>query len=338
MRSPTVALRRLTLILLAGAIALVGAPLAPAHAAGNGEWAVTPTPPKKPSPAPRQYFFLDARPGTTITDSVRIQNLTKESKTFEVYGADAYNTERDGGFGLRTKIQTHIGIGIWTKLPVEAVTVPPRRQADVPFTITVPPNATPGDHVGGIVVLEAEPKGQVERDGVNVAIQRAVAARVYLTVAGPVVPGLAVSELEAHRPTPLLPTVGDGTIDYRIENTGNTHIAPKITITSSGLFGHEVRQTTPLPQLDLIPGASVQMTGKLAGIWPVDLVKVTVEAEGSEGISASRTDRELVVAWPVLLLLLLIAAATAWWIQRRRRARRPVPRGMRNNKQLVEAR
>src|SRR5688500_12110841 len=66
---------------------------APAPANGNGSWSVGPVN-RSAALAARPNFALEAPPGETVRDAVRITNLTAAPITFRLYGADAYNTPR----------------------------------------------------------------------------------------------------------------------------------------------------------------------------------------------------------------------------------------------------
>ncbi|GHJ48033.1 hypothetical protein Cs7R123_53750 [Catellatospora sp. TT07R-123] len=305
----------LAALLLAAALTAVAA--APAAAAGNGRWAVVPTPPKNPGPVARQYFFLESPPGQTVLDSVRVTNLTDAALTLRVYGADAYNTAADGGFGLREPTQPQHGIGAWTSTGVTDLVVPARRQADIPFTVAVPANAGPGDHVGGIVVAEAAPSGQLGSGGTAVAVRQAVAARLYLRVSGPATPGLTVGAAAADRHE----------ISYTVTNSGNLHLAPTITVTSSGLFGHAVTAGA-VPRLDLVPGAQTSLRTALRGAWLVDVVSTTVTVTADGGVRATTATTTVTGVWQLLAAAALLIAAATVLVRRRRRARQHRPRSL----------
>lgn len=290
----------------------------PGHAAGNGRWAVTPTPPAQPGPTPRQYFFLESPPGRTVVDSVRVANLTDQPVSLRLYGADAFNTSADGGFGLRPQTEAQHDIGAWTQVGVGDVVVPAKRQADIPFTITVPANATPGDHVGGVVAAETSPSGQLGGDGLSVGVVHAVAARVYLRVSGPAVPGLTLDDL----------TAGRDELGWTVANTGNLHLVPTITVATSGLFGHSVTAAGPGAQLDLVPGARTRLRSALRGVWPVDIVTTSVTVTADGGVRATASTTTLIGVWPALAVLAVLALAAALLLRRRRRARRLRPRGL----------
>ncbi|WP_436529385.1 WxL protein peptidoglycan domain-containing protein [Actinoplanes sp. HUAS TT8] len=319
---------RIRASVLALSILAVLIPATPAAAAGNGEWSVTPTPAKNPGPTPRLMFFLDAPGGQTVKESVRVSNLTTKPKSFLVYGADAYNTPHNGGFAFRSRDEKQADLGSWVVSPVSSVEIPARTSADIPFTIAVPSNATPGDHVGGIVAMEAEPGATADADGAAVRVQRAVAARIYLRVAGTIRPGLSVADLTVDIDAPLLPIGTDGAMAYRVSNIGNVHLVPGATVKVTGLFGHRITAEGSEPSSDMVPGADGTFTARTRGIWPLDVVttRVTVRAEGD--VYAARSKRTVVVSWSALALLALLVLAIWWRIRRRVRSRVAKPRGL----------
>lgn len=298
--------RRRSAVLAAAVLLTALAAVMPpaAVAADNGEWAVVPTPPDNPGPVPRLSFFLEASPGGAVTDQVRVQNLTEAPLTFRIYGADAFNTEVDGGFGLRQATDEQTDIGAWTVIDVDDVTVPPLTQADIPFTIAVPDDATPGDHVGGIVALALNADTSQKAENLDVTVQRAVGARIYLRVNGPTIPGLALDNVTLASSAKLLPLPHDGQVEFELTNDGNIHIPPTIDVTTRGLFGHRL-SAAPTPALDLLPRQSTRLATTVTGVWPFDIVTTTVTARGEGGVSATGSARDIVVHWPTLILLVI---------------------------------
>lgn len=71
----------------------------------------------------------------------------------------------------------------------------------LPLTITVPADATPGDHSGAVVAASTTSGGS---EAANVQLEQRVAVRVYLRVAGESAPGLTLSDVVAsYRPAAL---------------------------------------------------------------------------------------------------------------------------------------
>src|SRR3954467_4519168 len=142
-------MRKLYVLLLSLCFGVLAAPST--HAADNGSWSVYPA---ASQIAARPYFYLSADPGTTVEDKVVVANKTGKPLTFRLYAADAYNTARDGGFAVKTMAETQRGVGAWARPDRSKVTVPAHGKVTVPFTITVPEGAEPGDHPGALVALD----------------------------------------------------------------------------------------------------------------------------------------------------------------------------------------
>ncbi|MFD9453096.1 WxL protein peptidoglycan domain-containing protein [Streptomyces sp. NPDC059985] len=325
--------RSVALLLAALCGLLLPATAAPAAtAADNGTWGVFPTPPAGAAMTDRAYFFHQGTAGTALADSATILNSSDKELTFQVFATDAMNTPSGGAFALLPVESKPKDVGAWIALAPEAattVTVPAKGRKDIPFTVKVPADATPGDHVGGIVALNTAVEG-VRRDGkVQVGVKRSVGARLYFRVPGPVTAGLSVEDVRVTRSAPVVPWLGDAraTITYTLVNRGNVVVEPRVTISAQGLFGREVLdRAAKATGLVLLPGQRAE----LSEAWPdapqLDWVDVKVSADATahpDLRSESGTDF-LAVPWPAAgAALLLTAAATAFLILRRRR--RAVP-------------
>lgn len=319
--------RPLTLVLtLLGLVLGLGVmPTAPAQAADNGSWSVEPTPPSKPTPAPRNYFVLEGDPGSVIEDQVRITNFTKQPITFKLYGADGYNTVQDGFFALKTLDDEQVDVGSWVTMPVSELTVAPLTQVDAPVTITIPENATPGDHAGGIVALNTAIEGTEKGENLEIGVQRAVGARVYLRVSGPTRAALEVSDVTLDHDRGWLPWTGSGkgTVTYTVENTGNLRQSPDIDIQVNGLFGRDVDQANADGKVDLLPGQKVTLTQPIDGIGHLDHLTATVTVETTEGTTDSAETSTWISPWLLIaVVLLLVVGAVYRWRRRRRLMRR----------------
>lgn len=322
-------LRALLAALLAVGTLALGA--GTATAADNGTWSVFPEPSAAGSTAltpDRQYFYLEAAPGATVHDKVAVANLSDRPMTFQLYGADAYNTPRDGGFALRPADQKQTGVGAWTHLGSSTLTVAPHSRTDVPFSITVPAGAEPGDHPGAVVALDTAVEATQSSGHVAVGIKRAVGARIYLRVSGPAVPALSVRDVRIDRNAPLVPGLGSAgaTIHYTLANRGNVTVHPRLALTATGWLGGTVLRTGPTDLgIDLLPGQEVQLTAP----WPhppqFDHVSLTLAVSGTD-VTASGGAWFLAVPWFTVgtVVLLLVAAVLLLRLLRARR-RRPRP-------------
>ncbi len=287
-----------------------------AQAAENGAWSVKPTP-AEGSNTPRSYFILEGAPGDVIRDSVRIQNWTKKPISFRLFGADGFNTEAGGFFALKNYDDKQVELGSWVKPTASVVTVYGRTQVDVPLKIRIPKNATPGDHVGGVVAMNVAVESQKETGAVDVGIQRAVGARAYVRVSGTISPGIEVSGVRVDHDRGALPWSGSGKgeVSWTVENTGNARLSPETTITVDGLGEKKVADIPKL--VDLIPGQKIRVNEKISGISWIGSSDVTVKVDAGDGLVDSVTVSVWAVPWVGLLGgLLLLAALVALALRR----------------------
>ncbi|MFE0425872.1 WxL protein peptidoglycan domain-containing protein [Streptomyces sp. NPDC058953] len=318
--SPSRAARRRVLPpgVLAAALALVLLPApGPARAAENAEWSVYPV---ASVPGGRPYFHLAAAPGTTAGDRVTLTNKTAAPLTFRLYAADAYNTERDGGFAVRAVTERQRGIGAWARPARERVTVPARGSVTVPYTLTVPEDAEPGDHAGALVALDE----RISRSGgpVDIGVRRAVGARIHLRVEGPAVPALSVEDLRLAHHRPLLPGTGDSTavISYTLHNRGNVTLNPRVELAAEGLFGRDLlaRRLTAVPA-ELLPRQKVRLTERWRGAPHTEWGEVRLTAT-AQGVRESAGVSYVALPWVAALVLAVLGGGAGVWLRVRRRA------------------
>ncbi|MEV8535244.1 DUF916 domain-containing protein [Streptomyces sp. NPDC051211] len=317
--------------LLLGVLFLLAAALIPAtdaRAADNGSWGVFPTPPAGAQMPDRAYFFHQGAAGTTVSDSVTVHNASDEELTFKVFATDAVNTPVGGAFALLPVETRPKDLGTWITLGPEAagtVTVPAKGRKDIPFTMKVPEDATPGDHVGGIVALGTAVEGVQQDSKVQVGVRRSVGARIYFRVPGPVTPGLSVENVTVKRTAPVVPWTGKApaTLSYSLVNRGNVVLSPQLSVRAEGLFGRTVlnRPARDL-KLVLLPGRRIDLTEPWPDSPQLDRVTVTLTATAADhpDLRSQGGAAFTAVPWPAAgaTLLLLAAAATAWWLRRRR--------------------
>ncbi|MDG4764041.1 DUF916 domain-containing protein [Solwaraspora sp. WMMD406] len=312
-------------LLLAGvlfATAPAGAqPASPAPVPSTGDgvtWSVQPSGPD--GPTGRNYFVYDLAPGAQITDYVAISNLSDQPHTFSVYGTDGFLTE-DGAFALRPASEPATDVGTWVRFDQREYAVPAGERLDIPFTLTVPANATPGDHAGGVIGSIVQVR--TDAAGQQITVDQRVAARIYLRVDGPVRPAITVESMSIEYDDPINPLGdGDATVTYQVRNTGNIRIGGTGAVLLDGPFGWNLARTAPIDLPELLPGSAFTVTERITGVPPalrltgtVDLAPVTVD-EALPPVTRSAS------VWaPPWLLLAAIAVLVGWTLVRRWRDR-----------------
>lgn len=312
-------LTRAVVILLAGAALLpLPAPAAARAAADDFTWTVQPSGPT--GPTERSQFVYDLRPGQRIDDHVAVTNLSKKALVLTAYATDAATTA-DGAFTLLPASRAAGDAGRWIALPKKQYTVGPGKRLILPFRLTVPKGASPGDHAAGVIASVTERRA--DGSGQQVNVDRRVAARVYLRVIGPVVPAVQITAVRTTFANPLVPfTRGSASVTYRIRNTGNVRVGGPVTVRTTGPFGVGLSGSGRRQLPDLLPGAEVELTDRLERVVPAAMITgtVTLDAVTSEGQLPAQTRTATVwsIPWTGLALVLLAALAAA----RRFRSRR----------------
>jgi hypothetical protein len=324
MRPRQSALPRRLLAVVAAALVVVGgawileSPPA-ARAASNGSWSVYPT--TVPGTKPRVIFSPQLTPGKTTGDSVTVTNLSGLPETFDLYAADAFNTP-GGGLSLRRRVDPVEGIGAWIHLGHSSIVVPPHTSIDVGFLVAVPTDATPGDHVGGIVAEQTT--GTTSRRGsVPITVIQAVGVRVYGRVAGPAMPRLGVDapNLAMHGTAgTLFGGTTAGVVSVRVANQGNVVLTPVAHVTITSPFGTVATKTIQVGPL--LPRDSVTLHAGVSGLRASGSVdtKVNVQAQGAKTVSASSS--QFTLPWGLIVVLLVLVGVVLTLLRWRRRRRR----------------
>lgn len=251
----------------------------------------------------RENFEYTVNAGDTIDDGIVVANDGTDAVDLAVYGADAFTTD-SGALDVRTERDDATGVGAWLEPAVRHVSLAPGQSAEVPFTIAVPADADPGDHVGGIVTSRA-----VTSDGRQV--EQRVALRVHVHVAGLFRPGLQVEDLRAQYGGPSVGT-GDATVTYTLHNTGNAVLSARQDVAVAGPFGALAVHAGSLPDSPaLLPGESWKVSVPVEGVVRTGRLGVTVtltplftDPAGSTSELAPVTagTRQWAMSWLVVLV------------------------------------
>ncbi|MFY1698014.1 MULTISPECIES: WxL protein peptidoglycan domain-containing protein [unclassified Solwaraspora] len=305
------------LLTLPGAAPAVAQPADPAPADAV-TWAVQPSGPD--GPTGRNYFVYDLAPGTEITDHVGISNLGDQDQTFTVYGTDGFLTP-DGAFALLPADEPATDVGTWVHFDQREFVVPAGQRRDIEFRLTVPANATPGDHAGGIIGSLVQVR--TADDGQQVAVDQRVAARIYLRVDGPVQPSISVESMRIEYDNPVNPLGdGDAVVTYQVRNTGNIRVGGTGAVLLAGPLGWDLARTDPVDLPELLPGSTFTVAERITGVPPALRLTATVDLAPTTVDEALPPVTRTASAWaPPWLLLAAIAVLAGWLAVRRWRTR-----------------
>jgi hypothetical protein len=289
----------------------------------------------------RPAYIYVAKPGTVIKERVALLNYTFKPLKVRVYASDAFTAE-GGAFDVLPAATKPTDAGAWTSLKPRTVTLParsskagaPPSQLVIPFRISVPKAAEPGDHAAGIVASTStdDVAAAGAAGAAGIVVDRRVGTRIYMRVTGPLDPRLEVTDLTASYDHSWNP-VGAGTVEvsYRVRNTGNVALSAAQAVRVSGWFGASA-SAAPLPDLvQVLPGSSVMVSTVVEGVLPtirgtvaVDLTPYNETGQARERFASSSTGVGLwLIPWALLIAIAVITAAV--WTYRARGRRGSVP-------------
>src|SRR5690625_2071500 len=135
-------------------------------------WAVTAADESGPDDRASIQPELDA--GQSVTEHLSVQNLGDREETFRLTAADGFTTPT-GRFDMLASDEESTEAGTWIDIPDE-VTVAAGESEVVPFTITVPDQAEPGDHPAGVAASVVS--RQSAEDGTAVGVEDRMGVKV----------------------------------------------------------------------------------------------------------------------------------------------------------------
>ena len=331
-------IRTAAVALLAASLA-AGAGAAPALAAdGDVTWTVRTA--ANSLGSERSSFTYAVNPGGQAKDAMVVTNRGKAALNLGVYTADGFTTDT-GQLDLGAKDKKPRGIGVWVRAAQSSVKVAPGKSVQVPFTVSLPQNATPGDYEGGIVTSLTQPD---QAQGINV--ERRLGIRIRLRVGGALNPRLAVEDFHLGYHGTVNPFAkGDATVSYTIHNTGNTIQSAQQAVSIAGPFGLlRVKAGAVAAPPELLPGESWKVTVPVSGVIPAFWVTATatltpllVDASGSTTSqkAVEATAHGFAIPWTLLIVVIIIIAVIVAAVVTRRRNR--VKRKEREDTRVREA-
>lgn len=310
----------LMLVTLVSSVLVIAAGPASAEDEGTITWAVSPA--DQDGPDGRSWVDLDVAPGESVTEHLAVRNLSSVAATFSLSAADGYFTDR-GRFAMLSFSDTSTKSGQWVTVQ-DSVDVEAGGTAVVPFTVTVPDDASPGDHAAGIAasVLSVSQT----RGGGQLGVESRVGFRVMTRVAGEVAPSVTITAVTGSYDTEWSPfSPGDMDLEVTIVNDGNLTMTVEGTAGAGGRSG-SLSQADGAPVIELLPGETRVLSTRVDGVWPVGPVLVeaalTASLQGTDTqLPVNDTVRVWAIPWPQLASLVGVALlAYAVLADRRRRS------------------
>jgi hypothetical protein len=185
-------------------------------------------------------FIEDAAgPGSELSAEMTVRNLSQIEQTFYLAKKDIAGVRDDATpiFAEEGMEQTGFEISSWITISEEPIILAPGASVKVPFSITVPQDATPGSHFGGVFVTSEPPR--LRETGAAVGYE--VGSIVSIRIRGDVVENARIRSFATDKSIYNGSTV---TFTTRVENSGNVLIRPRGPLEIQNMFGKRVGVVT----------------------------------------------------------------------------------------------
>ena len=235
------------LVLICSACILTSAPAVSA-ATNNGGFSVRPGEFNPNDPVSRAYFKPILAPGASATRHVVVTNLGSAPLHLLVDPVDGLTGQTSGSvYANRQDPATKAGL--WLTPAIRSVTIGARGTASVPFTISVPRSATPGDHLAGIAFQNTATNSSAGSFAVKQIIREVVG--VLVKVPGPASKEMSIGTLALQS----LPGTAFASVIVNLSNAGQLLCKPSLNVSLDGPNG---RSRTVTRALDtVLPGDTI---------------------------------------------------------------------------------
>jgi hypothetical protein len=191
-------------------------------------------------------------PGEVRQFTVLVENVSGQDQNYYLFKRDISGV-RDGGVPVFADDKMDTGgfaMSDWIQLESDRLEVKSGEERPMSFILSVPENASPCDHFGGIFV-SAEPP-ELKDSGAAIGYQ--VANIISVRVAGECVEKAQIRQFSTDNYL-----YGSSNVEFNLkfENSGNTLLRPTRPLTITNMFGKEVaNETFNAEQAGVFPGVT----------------------------------------------------------------------------------
>lgn len=220
---------------------------------------------------PTGYFDdLALEPGTSVNLEAAVVNAGAVPVSLHVYKTNA-GVATNGGFQAGKEEETPVGATAWIDFQSIDLDLAPGEQQLLSFTVTVPADAPPGQHIAGLAAAERD--ATAIEGAANLSQVRGFVMAVAILVPGDITPSFTVGE----------PVIENRALQIPVTNTGNYLVRPMGQLVLTDATGATV-QSSKIQMGSVYAGLSTMLVSFLpdqlpAGEYSVDLT-LTDEASG----------------------------------------------------------
>lgn len=171
--------------------------------------------------------------GSVLSPKIRITNDSAETRTYYLLVRDIKDMVNNEPVFAEPGEAIETGVSSWIKLPVSSLTLKAGEQKEIQLTVSIPKDAYPGSHFGGVFASLQPTK--LHQTGAGVGFQ--VGSILIYRLGGDADTTARIREFKVDRNIYRLPEVN---FSLKIENQGNVLIRPRGPVEIQNMFGKTV--------------------------------------------------------------------------------------------------
>lgn len=254
-------------------------------------------------------YIIEANPGERFTREVIVINPNDFNLTVRPEFQDFKVAENNTIQWIPANVENPYKMTDWILIDRTEITLKPRGERKLPFSIYVPRNARPGGHYAAVFFAAV-----MDETITGVGSVPRVGALIILNVAGDV---KKTGELKSFS-SPLF--VGSGPVNFKftVLNTGTTHFETSGKITLTNIFGQKT--VIDSEKKFLYPNIKRDILAQWNKKTPIGIFLVRANISDGEGNQFSKS--RIMVALPLKIFLPVLAGLIvlifAWRIFKRK--------------------
>lgn len=197
----------------------------------------------------RSIFVHTIDFGKSVEEGVLIVNNSDSKQTANVYAVDATITS-SGSLTCKQRVEDKKDVGSWIDVAQSTITLNPRSEKIIPFTISVPNKKVDvGEHNGCIVIEPVVDEADGNSGGLRIRTRSAI--RVAVTIPGDLKKKLDFTKFDVRYDK------GNYYYDVSVKNSGNVSLDADIRVKLTTLSGDVVFNNGG--EYPVIPGARLDL-------------------------------------------------------------------------------
>jgi len=205
---------------------------------------------------------LEALPGATLQDTIKITNPSETELVFKADISDFIVTDNQGTpIPVNETVSGRWSLASWINVSPHQIVLKPQESAVIDVFISLPQDALAGGHYA-MITYQPSLDSTLAQGTSGSAINQKVGTLVYLQVIGDITEAAYLKQFTA----PKFSEYGPVNLHLEIENLGDIHLKPQGTVVITNLFNQTILNQE-LEAKNIFPFAARTYDYTLEGKW-----------------------------------------------------------------------